>query len=446
MRAARNLVRVARATARTLATLLLLALVLPINGLVVLAGALTAGRRGSPPVRADRRTVLLTGGKMTKALQLARAIAADGHRVILCESRKYWLSGHRFSRAIAGFHPLPDPVRDFAGYRRELLALIRRERVDLFLPVASPASALLDSLLKEEIEAGGCEFLHFDAVTTGMLDDKHAFCRRAAALGLSAPRVVRITDHRQLDEFDFDAAGGRWVLKSIRYDSVHRLDLTRYPCEGMRERWAALSISPERPWVLQEFVTGEEYCTHSSVRDGELILHGCSRSSAFQVNYEHVEHPAIEAWVREFVARLGLSGQISFDFIVAGDGRVYPIECNPRTHSAITMFHDHPQLAAAYLGRNAGGPVTPLPGSPPTFWAYHELWRLPRVRSRDEWRRWLARVRRGTDAIYRPDDPLPFLMVHHWQIPLLLLGNLLRGRGWVRIDFNIGKLVEPGGD
>ena len=53
---------------------------------------------------------------------------------------------------------------------------------------------------------------------------------------------------------------------------------------------------------------------------------------------------------------------------------------------------------------------------------------------------------RGTDAIYKFDDALPFLMVHHWQITLLLLKNLFRFKGWTRIDFNIGKLVELGGD
>jgi hypothetical protein len=37
-------------------------------------------------------------------------------------------------------------------------------------------------------------------------------------------------------------------------------------------------------------------------------------------------------------------------------------------------------------------------------------------------------------------------MVHHWQIPLLILKNLQQLKGWIRIDFNIGKLVEPGGD
>ncbi|NES71012.1 MAG: ATP-grasp enzyme, partial [Okeania sp. SIO2D1] len=61
-------------------------------------------------------------------------------------------------------------------------------------------------------------------------------------------------------------------------------------------------------------------------------------------------------------------------------------------------------------------------------------------------RTWINKIFQGTDGIFQVNDPLPFLMVHNWQIPLLLLGNLQKLKGWVRIDFNIGKLVELGGD
>ena len=55
-------------------------------------------------------------------------------------------------------------------------------------------------------------------------------------------------------------------------------------------------------------------------------------------------------------------------------------------------------------------------------------------------------VARGKDAIFDWSDPLPFLMVHHAQIPWLLVQNVLEGKTWIRVDFNIGKLVEPAGD
>lgn len=215
----------------------------------------------------------------------------------------------------------------------------------------------------------------------------------------------------------------------------------------MAAHLATLPISEESPWILQEFITGQEYCTHSTVRNGEVRLHCCAKSSAFQVNYEQVEHPAIQAWVTTFVKALNLSGQISFDFIERSTGEVYAIECNPRMHSAITMFYNHPDVAKAYLGEPlAVEPIQPLPNSKPTYWTYHEVWRLVTARSWSKFQERLSVILRGKDAILQVSDPIPFLMVHHWQIPLLLLNNLRKLKGWIRIDFNIGKLVEPGGD
>jgi predicted ATP-grasp superfamily ATP-dependent carboligase len=200
---------------------------------------------------------------------------------------------------------------------------------------------------------------------------------------------------------------------------------------------------------MQEYIPGQEYCTHSTVRNGEVQLHCCCESSAFQVNYEHVDHPEIEQWIRTFVRGLNLTGQVSFDFMQAqDDGQLYAIECNPRTHSAITMFYNHPDVAQAYLDQNPlPKTAQPLVSGRPTYWTYHEVWRLlthlmsPKIVGQR-----LQVLAKGKDAIFEWDDPLPFLMVHHWQIPLLLLGSLARGSEWIRIDFNIGKLVELGGD
>ena len=249
-----------------------------------------------------------------------------------------------------------------------------------------------------------------------------------------------------MSTFDFAAATNPYLLKSIPYDPVHRLDLTRLPLASPEEtlKFARTrGMSPERPWILQEFVSGQEYCTHSTVRDGQVRVFCCCESSAFQLNYEMVDKPEIEAWVRKFAEALNLTGQLSFDFIETPDGELRAIECNPRTHSAITMFYNHPHLAAAYLDPQFVGTIQPRPDSRPTYWLYHELWRLLVAPDGEHD---CAPFFAGKDAIFDWADPLPFLMVHHVQIPLLLLQNLVQGRPWLRIDFNIGKLVEPAGD
>ncbi|VEP14427.1 conserved hypothetical protein [Hyella patelloides LEGE 07179] len=439
------------AIAKNLSTLLLLLILLPFNLAMIILSLLSSifSRSDNATMKTPvaKKRILITGAKMTKALQLARSFYRDGHEVYLVETHKYWLSGHRFSRAVQGFFTVPVPEKDPEGYCQALVEIAKQKDIDLFVPVSSPVASYYDSLAKKALEPY-CESIHFDPEITAILDDKHAFCSKARELGLSAPKVLRITDPQQILDFDFESDGSKYIVKSIPYDSVLRLDLTRLPFPEMESYIRSLPISEKKPWVMQEFIRGQEYCFHATARKGKIRLHCCSQSSPFQVNYEQVENPAIYIWVETFVQKMNLTGQICFDMIQTEDGTVYPIECNPRLHSAITMFHDHPGVAAAYLydGEPGEQPITPLPNSKPTYWTYHELWRLLGIRSLAELKNWWQKVTEGTDAILQADDPLPFLMLHNWQIPLLLLDNLRRLKGWVKIDFNIGKLVEIGGD
>ena len=396
----------------------------------------------------ERKTILVSGGKMTKALQLSRSFRQAGHRVILVEGAKYWFTGHRFSRAVDRFYTVPKP--DSPAYANALLEIVKRERVDLYVPVCSPLASLYDSLAIPLLSPH-CDVMHVDPASIQRLDDKFQFSQSAAKLDLAVPKSFLITDPEDIVRFDFSRERRSYIVKSIAYDSVRRLDLTRLPARTADEtaRFVrSLPISKSNPWVMQEFIPGQEFCTHGTFRDGELRVHCCCESSAVQVNYQNVEKPAIEAWVKTFAAGLGMTGQASFDFIEADDdGTVYAIECNPRTHSAITMFYDDPRLAAAYVDRTPlEAPVRPLPTGRPTYWFYHEIWRLLTARS---WRTIVDRLKtiaHGRDAVFDWRDPLPFLMLHHVHIPLLLLGDLRERRGWVRIDFNIGKLVQLGGD
>ena len=431
---------------KTLGALALLTVPLPVT-LAVTAAALVRSLVVHRPgtVADDPRTVLISGGKMTKALTLARAFHAAGHRVVLVESAKYRLTGHRFSRAVAAFHVVPEPGAP--GYVEALRDVVVAEGVDVWVPVCSPAASWYDALAKPVI-AEFCEVLHPDPQVLRILDDKDRFADAADTLGLPVPDTHRVTTPEQVEAFDFDAHPGPWILKSVPYDPVARLDLTTLP-RPTRAQTAELArakpMSDEAPWILQAFTPGREYCTHATVREGRVQVWACCESSAFQLNYAMVDKPEIEEWVRRFVGALRVTGQVSFDFIETDDGRLVALECNPRTHSAITMFHrDSAALARAYLDDVDGPPLTPDPDSRPTYWLYQELWRMVSRPSTLGER--LRVLRHGTDAVFDRDDPLPFLLLHHLQIPSLLLRALVRGRPWIRVDVNIGKLVEPAGD
>ena len=434
---------------QNLGTLALLAIAFPINCIVVLASLLWnffSRPFSKQAVLAENpKNIMIVGARMTKTLQLARSFHAAGHRAIIVDTEKYWLSGNQFSNAVAGFYTVPDPQKDLEGYTKALRAIAKQENIDLFIPVAIFSVIYFDSNDKPVL-SDCCEVFHFDADITRMLDDKFAFAEKARSFGLSVPKSFKITDPQQVINFDFSQEKRKYILKSIPYDQIRRLDLTKLPCNTPSETAAfvkSLPISEKKPWITQEFIPGKEYCTHSTVRDGETRMYCGCESSAFQVNYENVDKPEIMQWATHFAQELGRTGQLSFDFIQTEDGTVYAIECNPRTHSAITMFYNHPGVADGYLGKEPlVEPLQPLPDSKPTYWLYHELWRLNEIRSLKQLQTWVKNILRGKDAIFEVYDPLPFLMVHHWQIPLLILDNLRRLKGWIRIDFNIGELIE----
>ncbi|QDH10932.1 ATP-grasp enzyme [Nocardioides dongxiaopingii] len=433
------------ARARSVAAIAALEATLPLNLLLVAAAVLRRGPRPQAAATAGGggRTVLVSGAKMTKALVLARLFHAAGHRVVLVETARYRLTGHRFSNAVDAFHVVPDPTSP--DYAAALLRVVEEEGVDVWVPVSSPASSLPEAQAAELL-AGRCEVVHLDTGTLRRVDDKHAFAEMAAEVGLAVPATHRITDPQQVLDFDFAAHPGPWVLKSIPYDPVRRLDLTPLPRPTPAATAAFvrdLPISPDQPWILQELLTGTEWCTHGTARDGRLLVWACCRSSAWQLTYEQVEHPAIRAWVERFVAAHRLTGQVSFDFMEDAGGTVRAIECNPRTHSAITLLAGRPDVAAAYLDDDAD-PVEPAAGTRPTYWVHHELWQA--VRHPATARTRLRTIRRGTDAVLDGHDPWPFLALHHLHLPSLLLQNLRAGRPWLKIDVNIGKLVEPAGD
>ena len=55
-------------------------------------------------------------------------------------------------------------------------------------------------------------------------------------------------------------------------------------------------------------------------------------------------------------------------------------------------------------------------------------------------------LRHGRDAVFDPEDPLPFLALHYLQEALNLLRIVWLGTPWLKLDLCSGKVVELGGD
>jgi hypothetical protein len=112
-------------------------------------------------------------------------------------------------------------------------------------------------------------------------------------------------------------------------------------------------------WVVQHYRHGQELCSYSVADGGRLTAHAVylpkyrlKRSSSYY--FAHHASQRIAAFAARFVERLRFTGQISFDWIDAGNDSPAVIECNPRAISGVHLFGTGDLLPDALAGAAPG--------------------------------------------------------------------------------------------
>lgn len=319
------------------------------------------------------KTILVTGVGMTKGLFLARTFYKAGHNVIGAdfEPSRVPVCG-RLSKALRTFYSLPKPSEEAgaAYYIDAILQIVRKERVDLWVSCSGVASAVEDGQAKEVLEKrSDVRCIQFDVLTTQMLHEKDTFIAQTQRLGLPTPETHNVTSraavHKVLQQSP--RTKKQYIMKSVGMDDASRGDMTLLPKRTVSETYnhlSTISISGHKPWVLQQFIKGREYCTHALVVNDEVKVFVACPSSELLMHYEALPSDsalsrAMLRFTEEFVKRNcgGMTGHLSFDFlteeVVSEKGAeiaLLPIECNPRAHTAVVLFRgQETAMAEAYL-------------------------------------------------------------------------------------------------
>lgn len=76
------------------------------------------------------------------------------------------------------------------------------------------------------------------------------------------------------------------------------------------------------------------------VKVGTPVLLTMSKSSASHFNYEHINMESIRVWHEKFFSKQrDVNGVFTTDFLMNEDnGKIYPIETNPRLGSLFSLF------------------------------------------------------------------------------------------------------------
>ena len=354
-----------------------------------------------------QKTVLLTLGRLPKALELARALHAAGARVIVAEP----FASHvcRVSHAVSRSIKVPAPNTDPEGYLTALEGIVRTELVDIVVPVSE--EALHASKLAGRLPPR-TQLYSPPHAQLARLHDKQAFNQTAHSRGLAVPET-----------HDGPSPGAQGLAGATDY-----IVKPAHGCSGigvsLRRRGDALTPADRQPGMLvQARLPGRHVSSFSVARDGELLAtalyQGRIYSGTVSVCFERVDDcPAAAEWIRRFVAAEAYSGFISFDFIEDAMGVPHAIECNPRLTSGV-HFLEPEGLAQAVLNLPAAGAI-PMRRTRAFQEGHTALLEVYSAAFRPgEFIRRLKAFLTSQDVLFRLRDPLPFILFTAMSWPVL---------------------------
>ncbi len=341
--------------------------------------------------------ILLTGGRSPATLDLARAFHRAGHTVFMAESLRGHLS--QPSAAVKANFVMPAPRQNKEAFLVALKNIIIENKIDWLIPTCEEIFYV--SMGRDQLP---CMVFAEPIKKLNQFHNKWNFVVNAIGLDLYAPETILINSQEDLLH-----AYAHWrelVLKPI-YSRFAARTLIMPPLQ-----MALSTLKFDSPWIAQEFLDGQPYCTYSVCHHGVIHAHTTYPSTftagrGATIVFEHVEHPVIFNWVKTFVRENNFTGQIAFDFIQTPNGQLYALECNPRATSGVHLLASNPMFVDAFLDPQPGC-VTPLDRSTHMLSTAMLMYTLPESIKGGQFLKWLKAFFTSNDVILDLRDPLPF--------------------------------------
>lgn len=288
--------------------------------------------------------VLVTGSRMPFALAIIRNLAEEGHQVLASDAWEVAPGSH--SRYVTEHFVTGSPRDATEDFVADVERIVTENDVDAVVPAF------------EEVFYLSTQWGRLAQVTTPFfstfatllpLHDKESFERFATSLGLPMAKTVIAHSGDELAEA-LDRFPQYFARAAFSRGGVALLT-NAGPLAG-KVPFDACHPTEANPWLVQEFVEGETFCTYSTVHEGRVTAH-CAYAIPRQwhhstgIQFRAIDGAPTLEIVEEIAARTSYTGQVSFDFIDSPDGP-YLVECNPRaTDGALLM--SSPQIARGLL-------------------------------------------------------------------------------------------------
>ncbi|KAF5012347.1 hypothetical protein FDECE_1574 [Fusarium decemcellulare] len=486
---------------KNLSLLILSLVLLPTDTFVALGVYLWQRLTSSPPSTPrngqDRVTVLVTGVNMAKGLSLARMFYRQGHRVIGADCHS--LSPGRVSRAIDKYYRLPlpsDPAKASVNdaYLARLLEIVQQENANLWISVSDVTAAIEDAAVKEIIEARtNVKVIQLGVEDVRRLHEKDTFIEHTKSIGLTVPTTEIVNGREEIIDFltkhgglEHKTGAKRYLVKPVGVDDIARFSMPLLPLGSEQDTLARIDSIPFKEakcsLIVQEFISGPEFCTHALVIRGRVCAFVACRSATVLMHYSALpaDSPLSKAML-DFTLKQAeaggeeFTGHMSFDFLIEKEDEdatepgiekhvtIYPIECNPRVHTATVLFNNTPEIIDEYLSvlsESSPKPLSTLPLTPTNpqdyYWVsqdlvelvlhplYLGLFRGTMARSDldSSFKAFVQHFLYWKDGTYESWDPWPWLWTIHVYWPAQFAWYMVTGSIWTKLNVSTGKAFQ----
>jgi hypothetical protein len=401
--------------------------------------------------------ILVTGGKMSKASAVARAVGRDGHIVFTAEIMPYKFCHTRFCSYVSKHYVLPRPTVQPKEWQDTVQKIVKENNIDLIIPCTAPVESSAYAHLREKLPSHVRVFA-FDGATSDKLDNKYTFNKVLVDAGLPCPETANMECLEDALTFFKNRTddGKKFIVKPAVYDPKARTEILFLPIEDKQRQMEYLrsrNASKAVPYVIQEVLNEPEYGSYAIFNKGSLTGFEFFESAASCLKYSQLkkQYQQVLELHKGLGKAMNLTGQLTLDLMHTATGELVPIECNPRIHSAVCTLEGHKNTGAMFADpdHEAMSDDDVVKSKPDVYryWIMDQIFLMAGFwKPKNCFKLSLGQMAKGGDAILCGDDPMPFLAMYLIQIPSLLALELLSGTEWLKIDFCIGKIVKEGGD
>lgn len=274
---------------------------------------------------------MITGARAPIALDWASRIKkhCPDSFIVMTDSLNFPLG--RFSKNSDRYVKTSSPKFSPNDYIKELLDAVNLYKINLIIPTCEEIFYL--SKYKESFPQN-CLQLFDNFNKLSMLHNKFTFLDIIDESDeIKKPKTFYLNNAQEFLNWCKSNNIDNYIIKPVfsRFGSefISKIDETK--------------IDHRYPIIAQQKLTGMELCSYNIAVFGKVVAHSCYNPKyragpGAGIYFDSHQSSVIADFCENFVKKINYTGQIAFDFFQNQDGKIYPIECNPRGTSGLHLL------------------------------------------------------------------------------------------------------------